>query len=152
MPEQIVISDTSCFIVLTKIGELDLLRDLYGQVFTTVDVAIEFGQTLPDWVIVGIVKDKARQKALEKQVDQGEASAIALALESPNATVVLDDFKARKLAKNLGISFTGTIGIVMRAKTKGLISSIKPILEKMKATDFRLSEDIERQALREVGE
>jgi len=130
MPEPIVIADTSCFIVLSKIGELSLLRDVYGQVFTTVEIAIEFGEVLPDWVLVKSVSDNVRQQALERQIDRGEASAIAVALESPGSTVVLDDYKARKLAKSLGVSLTGTIGIVMRAKKNGIISSIKPILEK----------------------
>lgn len=152
MPEQIIIADTSCFIVLTKVDELELLREVYGRVTTTVDIAIEFGEVLPSWVIVKNVIDSDKQQALERQIDQGEASATALALELPNSTVVLDDYKARKVAKSLGVSVTGTIGIIMRAKSKGIIPLIKPILEKIKGTDFRLSEEIERQALKEVDE
>jgi predicted nucleic acid-binding protein len=49
MPK-IIISDTSCFIILTKIGELELLHKVYGQITTTIDIAIEFGEALPDWV------------------------------------------------------------------------------------------------------
>lgn len=118
MPEQIVIADTSCFIILSKIGELTLLRDVYGEVLTTVENVIEFGEVLPDWVIVKAVTDKGRQGALEKQIDRGEASAIALALEFPGATIVLDDYKARRLAKSLGISLTGTVGIIIRGGFK----------------------------------
>jgi predicted nucleic acid-binding protein len=45
-----IISDTSCFIVLQNIGELDLLRKVYGEVLTTKEIAEEFGTELPDWI------------------------------------------------------------------------------------------------------
>ncbi len=86
------------------------------------------------------------------QIDKGESSAIALALETPESTVVLDDHKARKIAERLGINFTGTIGVIVKAKLTGKITSIKPILEKIKHTDFRLSSDLELQALKEAEE
>lgn len=86
------------------------------------------------------------------QIDKGESSAIALALETPESTVVLDDHKARKIAERLGINFTGTIGVIVKAKLTGKITSIKPILEKIKHTDFRLSFDLELQALKEAEE
>lgn len=60
MPKTII-SDTSCFIVLTKIGALELLQRLYGQVLTTPDIAVEYGKTLPVWVDIVAVKDKTRQ-------------------------------------------------------------------------------------------
>lgn len=71
------------------------------------------------------------------QIDKGESSAIALALETPDSTVILDDYKARKIAQQLGINFTGTIGVIIKAKLKGIIPSIKPYLEKIKQTNFR---------------
>ena len=64
MPKTII-SDTSCFIVLTNIGALDLLRKVYRSIVTTVDIAIEFGEPLPDWVIIEKVEDTYRQKLLE---------------------------------------------------------------------------------------
>jgi len=147
-----IISDTSCFIILSKIGELELLHKLYGQIITTLDIAEEFGETLPNWVVIEKVSDKYRQRILEMQIDKGESSAIALALEVPNCTLILDDFKARKIAQNLGLSFTGTIGIIIKAKLNGTIPSIKPYLEKIKETNFRISAEIELQALKEAGE
>jgi predicted nucleic acid-binding protein len=86
------------------------------------------------------------------QIDKGESSAIALALETANSTVILDDYKARKIAERLGISYTGTIGVIVKAKLKGIIPSIKPLLQKIKQTDFRLSTDLELQALKEANE
>ena len=86
------------------------------------------------------------------QIDRGESSAIALALETINSTIILDDFKAIKIAERLGLRFTGTIGIVIKAKLNEIIPSIKPFLEKIKRTNFRLTPDIETQALKEAGE
>jgi predicted nucleic acid-binding protein len=98
MPKTII-SDTSCLIVLTNIGELDLLRKVYDSIVTTVDIAIEFGEPLPEWVIIEKVADKYRQQLLEMQIDRGESSAIALALETPNSAVILDGYRARKIAE-----------------------------------------------------
>ena len=89
-----IISDTSCLIILSKIGELELLHKLYGQIITTLDIAEEFGETLPNWVTIEKASDKYKQRILEMQIDKGESSAIALALEIPNCTLILDDFKA----------------------------------------------------------
>jgi len=147
-----IISDTSCFIILSKINELDLLKKVYGQIFTTPDIVEEFDEMLPEWVIVENVSDKSKQRILELQIDRGESSAIALALEMPKSTLILDDFKARKIAQQLGIPFTGTIGVIIKAKLNGIIPSIKPYLEKIKETNFRISAEIELQALKEAKE
>lgn len=58
------------------------------------------------------------------QIDKGESSAIALALETPDSTVILDDYRARKIAEQLGVSITGTIGVIIKAKLNGAIPSI----------------------------
>ena len=151
MPKAII-SDTSCFIILTNIGELELLQKVYGQIVTTPEIVAEFGEPLPEWVEIAEVKDKYRQTILELQIDKGESSAIALALETPDSVVILDDYKARKIAERLGVTFTGTIGVIIKAKLNGVIPSIKSILEKIKQTDFRLSVEIETEALKEAGE
>jgi len=76
MPKTII-SDTSCFIVLSKIGKLEILKQLFNTIVTTPEIADEFGEILPDWVELVAVKDKHKQKLLEIQVDKGESSAIA---------------------------------------------------------------------------
>ena len=149
---KIIISDTSCFIILKNINELDIMHKVYGKVITTIEVAIEFGEALPEWVNIEAVSDKYRQQLLEMQIDKGESSAIALALETPDSIIILDDYKARKIAQQLGIIHTGTIGVIIKAKLKGIIPSIKPLLEKIKKTNFRLSAEIELLALKEAKE
>ena len=145
MPKTII-SDTSCFILLSKIGELDLLQKLYGEIFTTSVIAEEFGEELPNWVKIQDSTDKFRLQILEIQIDKGESNAIALALEIPESTLILDDIKARKIAQGLGLNFTGTIGIIIKAKLQNIIPSIEPIIEKIKQTNFRISPEVERQA------
>jgi len=77
MPETII-SDTSCFIILTNIGELEILHKVYGHVVTTIDIANEYGEILPNWVQIETVNDRDKQRLLEMQIDKGESSAIAL--------------------------------------------------------------------------
>jgi predicted nucleic acid-binding protein len=151
MPK-IIISDTSCLIILNKIGELDLLRQLYNTVTITQDILLEYGEQLPDWIEVQQANDQYRQQLLEMQIDKGEASAIALALETADNIVILDDWKARKLAERLGLTVTGTLGVIIRAKNTGLIPSIKPYLEKIRETNFRISEELEQIALKEANQ
>ncbi len=147
-----VIADTSCFIILTNINELDLLHKTYGQIVTTPDIAAEYGIVLPNWVQVVAVVDRTKQELLELQIDKGESSAIALAIETPSANIILDDYKARKIAMQLGLDVTGTVGVIIKAKLNGIIPSIKPFLEKISRTNFRLSADVENQALKEANE
>lgn len=151
MPK-VIISDTSCFVVLANIGELDLLHKTYEKVITTFEIAAEYGQTLPEWVEIRSATDKYRQQILELQLDKGEASAIALAIEIPESTLILDDYKARKIAERLGLEITGTIGVIVKAKIRGVIPSIRPYLNKIKQTDFRLTPELEQQALSEARE
>lgn len=151
MPK-IIIADTSCFILLSNIGELELLHKVYGEITTTLDIAIEYGEVLPDWVTIAKVVDTNMQHFLEQQIDRGESSAISLALETTHTTIILDDSKARRVAKQLNLNVTGTIGVIVKAKLKGIIPSIKPILEKIKETNFRLTPAIEKEALKEANE
>ncbi|MEI8075148.1 MAG: DUF3368 domain-containing protein [Bacteroidota bacterium] len=151
MPKTII-SDTSCLIILSNIGELELLQKVYGQIITTIEIATEYGEILPEWVSIYSVTDKYRQQLLEMQIDKGESSAIALALETPDCIIILDDYKARKIANQLGLNITGTLGVIVKAKLNGVIPSIKPLLSKIKETDFRLSVELELIALKEAGE
>lgn len=147
-----VIADASCFIILFKIGELELLQKVFDEIYTTTEIAKEFGHPLPLWIKVRSVNNKVQQQALEREVDIGEASALALSFEIEDPIVILDDQKARKLAEKLKINYTGTLGLILRAKQEKLIPSVKRILEKIKYTNFRFSEEILIQVLRDADE
>lgn len=107
---------------------------------------------MPDWLEVKLVKDISKQKWLEVHIDKGEASVIALALETPNSLIILDDWKARTIAEELKIKVTGTIGVIIKAKNIGLIDSVKPYLDKIKETDFRISDELIKTALAAANE
>lgn len=152
MPETIVITDTSCLIALTKTDTLGILPQMYHRVIITEEVRDEFDEPLPVWVEIMPVSDKKYQQLLEGTLDKGESSAIALAVTLENVLLVLDDLKARKEAKRLGFKITGTLGILFRAKQKGLIQALKPYIDKLQAVDFRISPLIVKELLKLSGE
>ena len=149
---KVVIADTSCFILLDKIDEVSILNMLFGEVVTTEDIAQEFGKKLPDWVAVESVKDQKYQSLLAIEVDKGEASAIALSAEKESSLLILDDLKARKLAEKLSLHYTGTLGVIARARKEGVIASVKPIIEKIRLTNFRFGEEVFSAVLKAAGE
>jgi predicted nucleic acid-binding protein len=148
----IVISDTSCLIVLDKINELPLLQKIYEEVITTPEIVTEFNRPLPGWIKIKSAKNQILQKELETKLDLGEASAIALGIETPNCSIVLDDLKARKIAEILKLDYTGTLGILVKAKHLNIIHSIKPILEKLRQVGLRFSKEVESEVLRQSNE
>jgi len=86
-------------------------------------------------------------------VDLGEASTIALALQMPEDNVmILDDLKARKLAKQLQLKFTGLLGVLLKAKQQHAIVSVGDVLVRLKQANFRISEDLEKEVLKLAGE
>ena len=99
---------------------------MYQEIFITDEIAKEFGEPLPDWMIIARVKDHRFQWFLSEILDIGEASAIALALEFEGCTLILDDLKGRKEAERLGLRFTGTLGVLFKAKQLGVIPELKP--------------------------
>ena len=77
---------------------------------------------------------------------------MVLALEIENCIVSIDDLKARKTAKKLGLRLTGTLGILYKAKKAGYIQSMNKTIDKLKDADLRISEKIEKELLRMSGE
>lgn len=145
---QTIISDTSCLILLSKIDELDLLHKVFGQVIITEVVAKEFNKDLPEWIKVKS-PGSGFERTLEPFLDKGEASVIALALEEKTPLLIIDEAKGRKVAKSLGIKYTGTLGVIGSAKTNGKITSVEPIVDKIRKTNFRISEDLLQRLLKQ---
>lgn len=73
-------------------------------------------------------------------------------MEIADCVIILDDYPAREIAKQLKLSITGTLGVIVKAKHLGIVRSVKPILAKIKATNFRLTSDLESWILREAQE
>ncbi|MCE2895096.1 MAG: DUF3368 domain-containing protein [Flammeovirgaceae bacterium] len=149
---KIVISDTSCLIILEKIDKIFLLKEIYSEVITTPEIQIEYGKELPEWIKILSAKNKSFQKELETKIDVGESSAIALGLETPDCTIILDDLKARKIAESLHVNFTGTLGILVKAKQLSLIPSVKPIIKSMQEVGLRFSAEVAEDIIKQAGE
>jgi predicted nucleic acid-binding protein len=66
--------------------------------------------------------------------------------------LIIDDLKGRKFANQIGLTIIGTIGIIVDAKLTGIITSVKPILAKIKLTNFRIAEQLEAIILKRSGE
>ncbi|MBU0765527.1 MAG: DUF3368 domain-containing protein [Bacteroidetes bacterium] len=150
---KIIVSDTSCVVLLDKIGNLDLLKSFFGKITITPEVAEEFGKPLQDWIRVENCPHHSYKRVLQSALGKGEASAIALCLDQyETGLVILDDLKARRFALELGLNITGTIGILIAAKQNGLIKSVKPILQQIMETNFRISEELVKYILLSVNE
>lgn len=145
---KVVISDTSTLILFHKIDKLTLLQQVYKELITTPEVAEEFGEDLPDWIKIQKVSDKKYQYFLETQVDSGEASAIALSTEYDDVLLLLDDLKARKLAIQLNFKITGVLGVIHKAKQMSIIDKIKPLIDELLLTDFRIADHIVDEMLK----
>ena len=147
MPD-VVIPDASCLIVLSKTGELELLKQLYPKIIISKEIANEFSQSIPKWIEVRELENTNFLELLNAILDSGEASAIALAESIPNSLLILDDLKARKYAKELKLNLTGTIGVIVKAKKSGVIRDVHPIIDKFLKTDFRISPKIINEILK----
>ncbi|MDR3147055.1 MAG: DUF3368 domain-containing protein [Treponema sp.] len=139
----IVISDTSCLIGLANIGRLDVLKQLYGEVIVTPEIAGEYALALPEWITTRKVKDKNTIIALNAFIDLGESSAIALAAELEDVLLIVDDRRARKVAIDLGLAITGTLGILIRAYEQGVIDDINSAIADLRRVHFRIPDNAE---------
>jgi predicted nucleic acid-binding protein len=151
MSENIIV-DTSCLILLEKLERLEILQKVFVQdIVVTPTIVNEFSSDLPEWVKVREAKDKKYQRLLNRSVDSGEASAIALGVEI-EGLLILDDRKARTLASDLDLDVTGTLGLLIDATKDGYLSSFRYILMRIKQTNFHISEELERNLLDLVNE
>ena len=158
-----VVSNSSPLIHLAKIGHLDLLRYFFDKIVVPEVVYKECvieGKGREDakkiekaeWIKVAKIRDEKLKRALMIVLDEGEAEAITLALEESADLILLDDYEARKIARNYRLNITGTIGVLIRARYSGEIDNLKEELEKLKETGFWLSEDLYTKILREERE
>ena len=127
-----VVSNASPLINLAAIDELDLLRRLYGRITISKAVwteIVRLGKGRPGsravrsakWVRVKAVRDRSLVALLLEDLDPGEAESIALARELGAHLLLIDELRARRSAKLMGLRFTGLVGVLMEAARKGLI-------------------------------
>jgi predicted nucleic acid-binding protein len=146
MPE--VIADTSPIQYFYQIGLLDVWKVLYSQITIPEAVASELnvgrahGVSLPDipsidWITVKRPQGHALLP-LVPELGPGEREAIALAIEIKDSLLILDDALARRYAQLLGVTMTGTLGVLLKAKQTGLLKEVKPALDQLEALGFYL--------------
>lgn len=158
-----VVCNSSPLIHLAKIGKLELLKDYFTEISIPEAVYRECvidGKDREDakrienaaWIRVVDIKNIDLKKALNTVLDGGESEAIVLALQESADLILLDDYEARELARTYGMKITGTIGLLIKAKYEGDISSIDEMLKKLRRTGFWLSDDLYTKILRDEGE
>lgn len=154
------IVNASPLIVLAKVGRLELLEGM-AKILVPAAVRAE--------ILAGPGDDPARQaiesgwgaevtvstiptEIVEWGLGAGETDVLAAALENHGAIVVLDDAQARACASTLGLPVIGTIGAVLRAKTRGLLPAAGPVLRELLSAGLRIDAATLRDALKSVGE
>lgn len=158
---EIWVANASPVIVLAKAGHLELLNELPGELVLPEAVVAE--------VLAGPESDPARQaleggwglrqspvaipsELLEWGLGPGETAVLALARERAPCTAILDDAAARTCAKAYGVPLLGTLGVVLRAKKRGLIPQAAGVLKAIRAAGLHLDDRTIRLALGHLGE
>lgn len=156
------VTDTSALIFLAKISRLELLQLGVQEVLVPSEVLAEVHAGPAD-VMKHIEAHLGtwlrecnaswnREVSFTRQLGKGEAAVLRQAICLNVRSVVLDDMVARKVARQLGLEPVGTLGILLAARKKGLITNLQGELESLKACGFWISTGVEREVLREAGE
>lgn len=164
MPDEarLVVVNTTPIIALSLIGELDLLRILYGQVLAPSSVEAEvlaggrggIGRTElqeASWLRIVSLQEPSRADLLA-DLDRGEAEVIALAQELSADLVIIDERLARRHARRLGLTLTGTLGVLLKAKQLGYVKFVAPLIDRMRRDGIRLSDEVVAEVLALAGE
>jgi predicted nucleic acid-binding protein len=154
-----IVSNTGPLAVLGKAQLLFILQELHEEVLVPRAVELELKAktegvlmfTTNPWIKVADVRNKELVKGLMLSVDQGEAEAIALALRQ-NACLLIDDLLGRKAAKRLGLLIHGTLGLLIAAKNKGIITSVQDCIERIVEVGYYLDDKLIETVLRTAKE
>jgi len=159
-----IVSDASILINLARIGELDLLRKLYDEIIVPEAVWQEVvvngaGQpgaediNAADWIKRALVKNRHLVQALRQDLDPGESEAIALALEFGAELLLMDERLGRESAHHFGLHYIGLVGVLIEARHRELISTVKPYLDALRdRAGFHLAAALYERVLRDQGE
>ncbi len=154
----IVVSDTTPLSELAKVGQLNLLRDIFGQVIIPEEVynevttgthpAVSAVQSAT-WIEVRSITNTENVPILQgaTQLDLGECAAIILAEELGVDQLLIDDLAARRVALSRNLPVIGTIGTLLLAKDQGLIPSVKEVLDALITQGKRISQQLYQETL-----
>ncbi|MBI4946555.1 MAG: DUF3368 domain-containing protein [Bacteroidetes bacterium] len=156
-----VVSNTTPLLTLLKISKLNLLKEIYGEIIIpdAVYEEIEHGKNMKyytdlkklDWIKISSVKNKNDSRYFI-DLDKGEAEVIILAEENNADIVIIDERIGREYANYYKLKVTGTIGILLKAKQKGLIKELRPLLAEMKEKGVWVSDNLIKTILEIVKE
>lgn len=161
------VSNSSPLIHFGAIGKFGLLRELFDEIWIPPAVwreVVDEGRGRPGvadveqaaeqaWLRVIPLRDDALEKSLKRILDEGEAEAIALAVQEKPDVVLLDESEARKAADVHGLVKTGVIGLLIQAKRQGKVASLREHLDRLRdEAGFWIDARLYSAALQAVGE
>jgi uncharacterized protein len=148
-----VVCNASPLITLAQIGRLDLLRALFSTVVVSPAVVRETPRTAkPSWIVERPLAGPVPPPVVAASLGPGETETICLALELGASQVILDERRGRRFAQALGIRVIGTVGVLLLAKDRGLLSAVRPEIDALVGTGFRLASWVIDDALATAGE
>jgi predicted nucleic acid-binding protein len=161
MPE-ITIVNTSPIFYFHRLGLIELFKKLYGHIIIPEAVKRELeegfrqGEDVPlleqyPWIKIKKVNMPSYLELIS-DLGPGESEVLALAANHKSALVIIDDKLARRIAEMQGFRMTGSAGVLLRAKREGLLSELKPIINKLVGLDFRLKPNLIEAILELAGE
>ena len=152
----IVVSDATPITTLLKAGEAELLQKLFGSVIiprAVADELLAFHEQIPPFVAVQDVTQPGQILPGIEKLGAGETQAIQLAKEADAEILITDDRKARAVAMSLGLKCTGLLGLLVHAKQRNLLSSVRAMIDLLeKKGGLYLSEAVKAEAARLAGE
>lgn len=158
-----IICNSGPLIALGILGRLDILKSLFEEVLVPEAVQKEIEQggvklsgledfRRADWIRVVSPREKS-DELLESLLDIGEAAVISLARDQKAVLVLIDERKARKVARDVyGLQPIGTARILVEAKKKNLLPDVAAQFQKLRQEGYWIHDSIVETALREAGE
>lgn len=146
-----VVADTTPINYLVLIDEVELLPALFERVLMPVAAASELKDPaapakVRQWFTVAPAWLEVRTAAaisspVLDSLDPGERESIQLALDLGISTVLLDEYKARTVARTFDLQVRGTLGILERGAQLGK-ADFRAALQRLERTSFRLSNSV----------
>lgn len=151
---------------LAAVGRLGLLQQQFQQVLvpTAVIRELKLSESYPGngeisraleagWLVTSEVENQPLVAALQRDLDGGEAEAIALALHIGADVLLIDERAGRQRAKDFGLTVTGVIGVLLRARAKGQLPSLSDAIQTLREeAGFWISKDLETRILADVDD
>ena len=159
----IVVSDTSPVRALDFLRLLTALKDVYGTVLIPPAVEQELRNPGADFAPIDVrslanfqiaaPEDLDLINRLRARLDFAESEALVLALERSAGAVLIDETAGRAVAEELGLKTTGTVGVLLEMKLRGIIPRVAPLLYQLKhELDFFLGDQFVAEVIKRAGE